>query len=120
MIQKRHDPIFGKELKQAIKNEQIQIKPRVTKVIGHQVYFSDNSTLEVDQIIWATGFTPSYEIIDIEGAIDKNGEPIHNRGISPIDGLYYIGLPWQHSRGSALICGAGKDAQYLIDHLQLR
>src|SRR5699024_6003851 len=63
----------------------------------------DGSSLDVNQIIWATGFVPAYEMIRIDGTIDKKGKPIHNRGISPIDGLYYIGLPWQHSRGSALI-----------------
>ncbi|WP_285865970.1 flavin-containing monooxygenase [Lederbergia lenta] len=118
-FQRKNDPIFGKELKNAIKNKMVQIKPRVTEVVRKQVFFSDGSILEVDQIIWATGFISSYEMIHIDGAIDKSGKPLHNRGISPIDGLYYIGLPWQHNRGSALVCGVGKDAMYLIDKLNL-
>nr|WP_029329054.1 NAD(P)/FAD-dependent oxidoreductase [Lentibacillus jeotgali] len=118
LFQKRNDPIFGKELKQAIKNKKILIKPRVIEVIGNQAFFSDGSTMKIDQIIWATGFIPSCEIIHIDGALDKNGgRPLHHRGISPIEGLYYIGLPWQHSRGSALVCGVGKDAMYIMDKL---
>ncbi|MFD1363245.1 hypothetical protein [Lentibacillus salinarum] len=117
LFQKRNDPIFGKELKQAIKSQKIKIKPRVTKVEGKKVTFSDGTSLKVNQIIWATGFVPSYEIIHIDGAVDKKGRPIHSRGISPIDGLYYIGLPWQHNRGSALVCGVGRDAAHLMDKL---
>lgn len=117
LFQKRNDPIFGEELKQAIKSQKVKIKPRVTEVDGKKVIFSDSSTLKINQIIWATGFVPSYEMIHIDGAIDKKGRPIHDRGVSPIDGLYYIGLPWQHSRGSALVCGVGRDAEYLMSKL---
>lgn len=117
LFQKRNDPIFGVELKQAINSQKVKIKPRVTEVDGKKVVFSDGSTLEVSQIIWATGFVPSYEMIHIDGAIDEKGRPIHNRGGSPIDGLYYIGLSWQHSRGSALVCGVGRDAEYLMSQL---
>jgi|SRR5699024_1571055 len=112
-FQKSNDPIFGLELKRAIKEQNLQIKPRVTKVVGEQVIFSDGSMLKVKNIIWATGFIPAYEMIEIDGAIDEKGWPIHERGVSPINGLFYIGLPWQYSRGSGLVCGVGKDAKYL-------
>ncbi|REB11494.1 NAD(P)/FAD-dependent oxidoreductase [Sporosarcina sp. BI001-red] len=114
-FQKSNDPIFGMELKRAIKEQKVKIKPRVTEVKGDQVTFSDGSKMKVNNIIWATGFVPSYEMIRIEGAIDKKGRPVHNRGVSPINGLYYIGLPWQYSRGSGLVCGVGRDAKFLVD-----
>src|SRR5699024_12547147 len=82
LIQKRNDPIFGRELKQAIKGRNVKIKPRVTVVDGKKVTFSDGSSLDVNQIIWATGFVPAYEMIRIDGTIDKTGKPIHNQGIS--------------------------------------
>ncbi|CKG78692.1 Uncharacterized oxidoreductase CzcO [Streptococcus pneumoniae] len=44
--------------------------------------------------------------------------PNHVKGISPVRGLYYIGLPWQSQRGSALICGVGKDAAYLLSEIK--
>lgn len=116
-FRKRNDPIFGKELKEAIKNQKVKIKPRVTKVNGNYVMFADDSSMNVDQIIWATGFVPSYGFIHINGAIDLNGRPIHTRGVSPIRGLYYIGLPWQYSRSSALVCGVAKDAKFLADKM---
>src|SRR5699024_9128484 len=108
LFQKRNDIIFGREVKRDIKSRNVKIKAKVTVVDGKKVTVSDGSSLDVNQIIWATGFVPAYEMIRIDGPIDKKGKPIHNRGISPIYGLYYIGLPWQHSRGSALICGVGR------------
>lgn len=117
LFQKRNDPIFGMDLKRAIKEQRVKVKPRVTEVTGDQVTFSDGSTMKVNNIIWATGFNPSYEMIQIDGAVDNRGKPIQNKGLSPIDGLYYIGLPWQYCRGSALVCGVGKDARFLVDEI---
>src|SRR5699024_3753463 len=84
LFQKRNDPIFGRELKQAIKRRDVKIKPRVTVVDGKKVTFSDGSSPDVNQIIWAAGFVPAYEMIRIDVTIDKKGKPIHNRDISPI------------------------------------
>src|SRR5699024_12723130 len=103
--------------KQAIKSRNVKIKPRVTVVDGKKVTFSEGSSLDVNQIIWATGVVPAYEMIRIDGTIDKKGKPIHNRGISLIDGLYYIVLPWQHSSGSAFVCGDGREAMFLADNI---
>ncbi|HDR7962034.1 flavin-containing monooxygenase [Bacillus wiedmannii] len=112
-FRKQSDPIFGFELKKLIRDESVGVKPRVTKVHEREVTFEDNSKISVQNIIWSTGFTPDYKWIDIKGVLDGKGFPIHNRGVSPIQGLYYIGLPWQHQRGSALICGVGRDAKFL-------
>src|SRR5699024_7474307 len=117
LFKKRIDPIFGTARKQATKELKVKIKPRVTVFHGKKVTSTDGSPFAGTQFLWATGFVPAYEMICIDGTIDKKGKPIHNRGISPIDGLYYIGLPWQHSRGSALICGVGRDAMFLADNI---
>jgi putative flavoprotein involved in K+ transport len=119
-FQKRKDPIFGFELKQLIKQGKVQVKSKVAQTKGKEVVFQDGSTMKVKTIIWSTGFVPSYEWIEIEGALDKQGSPLHTRGISPIQGLYYLGLLWQHQRGSALICGVGRDAQYIYSVIKDR
>ncbi|MCY8034297.1 flavin-containing monooxygenase [Bacillus sonorensis] len=116
-FRKQNDPIFGKELKTLIVNRKINVKPKVVSVKGNEILFEDHSKDSFNNIIWSTGFFPSYEWIDIEGVTSSNGRPIHNRGISPIKGLYFIGLPWQYQRGSALICGVGRDAKYLISFI---
>ncbi|MEK4023126.1 flavin-containing monooxygenase [Sporosarcina sp. FSL W7-1283] len=114
---KQHDPIFGSELKALMKEGRVCVKPRVVKVEGNEVSFEDHSVQNFENIIWSTGFIPFYDWIQIDGAISENRKPVHKRGISPIRGLYFIGLPWQHQRGSALICGVSQDAKYLVSHI---
>lgn len=41
----------------------------------------------------------------------------HQRGLTAIEGLYFMGLPWQHKRGSALLQGVGEDAKYIENHI---
>ena len=44
---------------------------------------------------------------------DGRGYPTHLRGITSCPGLYFLGLPWQHTWGSGRLCGVGADAGYL-------
>ena len=113
-FQKQNDPIFGNELKKLIRNRKVDVKPKVTHVNDAEVHFKDNTRRKFTSIIWSTGFVPSYDWINIEGVISNDGKPIHTRGITHIKGLYFIGLPWQYQRGSALICGVSLDAKYLV------
>lgn len=71
----------------------------------------------VGTIIWATGFRQDYSWIRADG-FDKAGRPLHHRGVSPVPGLYYLGLPWQTRRGSSFIWGVWYDAGYVADHLE--
>ena len=43
----------------------------------------------------------------------RDGKVIHRRGVTEIPGLYFLGLSWQHTRGSALLGFVGDDAAYL-------
>ncbi|WP_078393764.1 flavin-containing monooxygenase [Shouchella patagoniensis] len=119
-FQKQNDPIFGKELKKLIRNRKVDVKPKVTHVNDTEVHFKNNTRRKFTSIIWSTGFVPSYDWINIEGVISNDeGKPIHTRGITNIKGLYFIGLPWQYQRGSALICGVSLDAEYLVSTIIL-
>lgn len=112
-IRTKGDPIIGKELKKLIRTEKVKLKPRAKSIVGKAVTFEDGSRLEVQNIIWATGFFSDYSWVKIPNAIGENGIPIHRRGVSPIGGLFFLGLPWQHNRSSALIGGVGADAESL-------
>ena len=37
----------------------------------------------------------------------------HRRGVTTVPGLYFLGLPWQHTRGSSLLGFVKQDAEYL-------
>jgi len=83
---------------------------------SHKIVTEEAELTDVRNIIWATGYRPKFEWI--EGLeLDKNGYPLHYRGVSNIDGLYFIGLPWLHTRASATLGGIQKDADYLGDYI---
>jgi putative flavoprotein involved in K+ transport len=73
---------------------------------------------EVGAVLWATGYRPDLSWID--APLDELGWPLHHRGVSPEDGLYYVGLHWLHKRKSALLLGVGEDAEYVVTHLESR
>ncbi|MDW4525402.1 NAD(P)/FAD-dependent oxidoreductase [Rossellomorea marisflavi] len=112
-IQKQPDPIFGKELRELIRQGKVIVKPRFRDMEEERVAFEDGTAVEVSNIVWATGFKQDFDWISVNGALDLKGKPIHHRGVSPVKGLYFIGQPWQHRRGSALLQGVGEDARYL-------
>lgn len=67
----------------------------------------------VTSIIWATGFGVDYRWIDIP-VFDGRGYPTHRRGATGCPGLYFLGLPWQHTWGSGRFGGVADDAEYLL------
>ncbi|MED5048664.1 NAD(P)/FAD-dependent oxidoreductase [Bacillus siamensis] len=119
-IQKKGDPIFGYELKHAIRQKKIILKQRVIAGKQNEIIFKDSSSLEVNNVIWATGFKNPLWWMKIEGVLDKEGRIIHHRGVSAVKGLYFIGLLWQHRRGSALLQGVGNDAEYIVKQMNGR
>ena len=85
-----------------------------------------NPILEIDlkeaginSIVWATGFDVDFSWLKVD-ALDENGKPKHERGISTESGIYFLGLPWQSRRGSSFIWGVWQDAKFLADQIQLR
>ncbi|MDZ5474171.1 NAD(P)/FAD-dependent oxidoreductase [Bacillus sp. 31A1R] len=119
IIQKKGDPIFGYELKEKLKNKSIFLKGRTKAVHNNTMIFEDGSSISTQNVIWATGFNSNYSFIKIPGVTNPtSGRVIHSRGISNVDGLFFLGLPWQNKRGSALLLGVGEDAQYLFQIIE--
>jgi putative flavoprotein involved in K+ transport len=80
------------------------------------VTFDDDTTLDVRTVIWATGFRLDHSWIDVP-VFDTQGAVEHKRGVTESPGLYFIGLPWQHTRGSALLGFVKDDAEYLAQRI---
>ena len=95
----------------------VTVHPRVTATDATTVTFADGSTTTPAVIVWATGYRSDYSFIDITGATDHAGTPVHQRGVSPVPGLYFLGMPWQHTRGSALLGFVGADAAHIAEHI---
>lgn len=71
---------------------------------------------QICSVIWCTGYRMNYQWIDMP-VLDHQGYPQHQRGITPIPGLYFLGLPWLHTWGSGRFSGIAKDAQFLAHHM---
>jgi putative flavoprotein involved in K+ transport len=97
----------------------VTLLPRASSAIGRTVALADGRTTVVDAVVWATGFRADTSWIDVPGAIVGEA-PSHVRGISPVPGLFFLGLPWQHTRGSALLGFVGEDAAWLAGELATR
>ena len=82
-----------------------------------QLLFEDGSALKADNIIWATGFEPNFSWLQFPKLFDSAGKIIHERGVAPIEGLFFLGMSWQHRRGSALLLGVSDDAKYLYESI---
>ena len=68
-------------------------------------------------MIWCVGFTLDYGVISLP-VFEPDGYPRHDRGISTLPGLYFLGLPWLYTWGSGRFCGVGRDAEHLAEHIQ--
>jgi putative flavoprotein involved in K+ transport len=79
----------------------------------------DGRTLEVANVIWATGYRPNYDWIRMP-IVGADGWPVQTRGVSSVPGLYFVGLPFLHSAGSALLGGVGRDAAYVVNRMRSR
>lgn len=114
-ILSQNDPIIGTEIKPLLKQGKVKSRGRAQSVRGREVQFADGQTCTVDNIIWATGFEYDHRWIDVPGVIDNHGSIVHERGVTKVKGLYFLGLPWQYRRGSALLLGVHQDAQFLAE-----
>ncbi len=79
----------------------------------------DLAAMGVTSIIWCIGFLPDFRWLDAP-VFNGAGQPAHYRGITHVDGLYFVGLPWLHTWGSGRFSGVARDASYIVDHLAAR
>ena len=110
------DTLIGSNPRTLRKRHGVRLHPRAVEASGRTVRFSDGSGLDVTAVIWATGFRHDHSWIDAP-IFDDRDRVVHRRGVTDSAGLYFIGLTWQHTRGSALIGWVGDDAAYIADQI---
>jgi putative flavoprotein involved in K+ transport len=69
-------------------------------------------------VIWCIGFGTDYRWLELP-VFDGRNHPVHDRGITAVPGVYFLGLPWQNTWGSGRFADVGKDAEYLFEQMQL-
>lgn len=89
---------------------------RAVAAAGSRVELAGGGELEVGAVVWATGFGTDHSWIDVP-VFDAGGFPVHRRGVTAAPGLCFVGLPWMHTRGSALLGWVRHDARHVVDAL---
>jgi putative flavoprotein involved in K+ transport len=109
------DTLIGSSTRDA-KRHGVTVESRVVGTSARTVTFADGSELDVDAVVWATGFRSEYGWIDLP-VFDDDGRVLHRRGVTDYPGLYFLGLSWQHTRGSALLGWVKDDAEFIAGRI---
>ena len=109
------DTLVGSSPRRA-RRQGIRMRARAVSVSGRQVIFDDGTSLTVDAVVWATGFDRDHSWIEAP-VFDAAGAVLQERGVTPSPGLYFLGLPWMHTRGSALLGWVRHDAQHVAERI---
>ncbi len=110
------DTLIGSSPRELNKRYGVELKPRLVDADRRRARFEDGSELEVDSVVWATGYRRDYSWIKLP-IFDGNGRLRHRRGVTDVSGLYFLGLTWQHTRGSALLGWVKDDAAFIADKI---
>jgi putative flavoprotein involved in K+ transport len=113
---RNRDTLIGSSPRELERRYGVELRPRAVGAEGRTVRFEDGGELELDAVIWATGYRPDYSWIDLP-VFDEDGRLRHRRGVTDVPGLYFLGLTWQHTRGSALIGWVKDDAELIAERI---
>jgi putative flavoprotein involved in K+ transport len=100
-------------------NYGIKRVPKITGVRDGLPADENDELIDVKNIIWCTGFYPAYSWIDIP--IFKDKEPMQDRGVVKNEpGLYFVGMHFLYSLSSAMVHGAERDAEHVVNIINSR
>jgi len=110
-VRGRGDAIIGTDLRRQVQAGRIRLlTQRVIGATGRNLALADRSHVPAPNVLWCTGYRADLEWMDLPGALDASGKPVHRRGASPVPGLHWMGLPWQTRLNSSIIGGVDRDA----------
>ena len=99
----------------------IERAPRVTGVRDGLPQLADGRVLDVENVVWATGYRPDFGWIDVPFARDEFGEPVTRRGVvDEQPGLYFVGRPFLWAYNSHTVGGVGADAAHVVADIARR
>jgi putative flavoprotein involved in K+ transport len=87
--------------------------------VTHPLTALDLAAAGITSVVWATGYAYDFGWIDFD-IFNADGAPRHERGVSEVPGLHFLGLAGLSRRASAFIWGVWHDAAYLADHIAAR
>jgi FtsP/CotA-like multicopper oxidase with cupredoxin domain/cation diffusion facilitator CzcD-associated flavoprotein CzcO len=110
------DTLIGSSPRSLRRRHGVRLRGRAVDAGASTVTFSDGTSLDVRTVIWATGFGVDHSWIDVP-VFDQDGRLVHQRGVTESLGLFFLGLTWQHTRGSALLGWVRDDAEYIANRI---
>ena len=92
----------------------------MTGVADGRPVLEDGTVLDVDSVVWCTGFKQVFDWIRLP-ILDEHGWPVEYRGVvDAAPGLYFCGLSFQYAFSSMIFPGIGRDADYVARRIVAR
>ena len=110
------ETLIGSSPRAARRRHGIDLRGRTVDASGDEVRFDDGSRLSPGAVIWATGFGLDHSFVQLP-IFDEGGRLMHQRGVTAAPGVYFLGLPWQYTRGSALLGWVKADAEHIAQRM---
>jgi len=92
---------------------------RVVGVKNGLPQLADGSTVQADVVVWCTGYHGDFGWIEVDGlTTDSKGYVEAPFGFpAGVDGLAFLGMPFQSKLASPLLGGVGGDARMVADRI---
>jgi putative flavoprotein involved in K+ transport len=110
------ETLIGSSPRAAQRRYGIRLRGRTADSHGSEVVFADGSRLAPTTVIWASGFAVNHSFVQVP-VFDDAARLMHSRGVTAAPGLYFLGLTWQHTRGSALLGWVKHDAAFIAQRI---
>ncbi len=90
---------------------------RVVGVQNGRPQLDDGQLLDVESVVWCTGFGHDFSWIQLPSFVDGQLPRCHRGVVQSQPGLYFVGLPFQRNLASALIDDVGSDAGFIAQQI---
>ena len=108
----------GDSVNAAAKRQGIIRRGKLQAISNQWYEFARGEPIDnIDAVVFATGYNNQYPFIQIPGALTNTGNPSHALGISPINGLYWMGLHQMRRVNSSLLGGVAQDAKEIVSRI---
>lgn len=98
----------------ALQSGRLEQRGPFARFAPHGVVWPDGTREDVDAVIFATGYRPHLIYLTSLGALDEEGMPRHQQGVSTVQpGLGYLGVEFQRSFSSNTLRGVHRDAVHV-------
>jgi putative flavoprotein involved in K+ transport len=99
----------------------VEFVPRTTGVRDGQPLLDDGRVLDIATVIWATGYRPALDWIDLPMIADDGDLKTDHHGAVPAyPGLYRVGREFLYAFNSHTIGGVGRDANRIAQRIASR